>query len=134
MRLFVDTSAFAATVNKQDTHYASAHTFLQAISPEIEWHTSQWVVAETITLLRRRLGFHPAAQFGDTLYQSQLFTIHTVDRPLELTALALFKKFADHPLSFTDCTTVALMQHWKISKIWTFDRDFRDIGLETVPA
>jgi len=48
----------------------------------------------------------------------------------ELRALALFKKYADQKISFTDCISFAIMQRLHIQKVFGFDRHFRFLGFD----
>jgi len=43
-------------------------------------------------------------------------------------AWRLFKAFADHDFSFTDCTSFALMERLHINNAFTFDAHFQEYG------
>jgi predicted nucleic acid-binding protein len=46
---------------------------------------------------------------------------------------SLFRDRADHPWSFTDCTSFVLMENLDIRKALTFDVVFRQVGSATFP-
>jgi predicted nucleic acid-binding protein len=52
---------------------------------------------------------------------------------LEKEAFRIFEKYTDKRLSFTDCTSFALMKRLGISKAFAFDEDFLAVGFELVP-
>lgn len=50
-----------------------------------------------------------------------------------LGALVIFEKYNDKQLSFTDCTSFALMKSMGINDVFTFDEDFRKMGFNIMP-
>jgi predicted nucleic acid-binding protein len=48
-------------------------------------------------------------------------------------AIFLFRKYTDKILSITDCTSAVLMNDYRIDTIFTFDSDFKVLGLKTIP-
>jgi len=48
-------------------------------------------------------------------------------------AWGFFRKYRDHELSFTDCTSFAAMRKYGIREAFTFDEDFSKAGFEIVP-
>ena len=72
-RLFVDTGAWYAVVDKKDPDHAQAQHFLKNnANPMV---TSNFVFDETITLIRSRLGWSVAKDFGERLKKSHLSSI-----------------------------------------------------------
>lgn len=70
---------------------------------------------------------------AETIWASELYEVHTVDRALEREAWRLLRKYADHRLSFTDGTTLALIEQLQIQHVFAFDEDFRRLGHSVVP-
>lgn len=134
MKLFVDSSAFIALADADDRDHKAATTFLHECQADTQFHTSNYVVAETITRLRRVVGHRAALQWAKAALASRETIRHYGDDALEREALRLFERYHDHPLSFVDCTTVALLQQLHIDRIFTFDRDFQRLGYTNVPA
>ena len=57
-RLFIDTSAYFALADKRDeNHEAAAHFIYQLIRERTELLTTNYIVAETHTLLLNRIGY-----------------------------------------------------------------------------
>ncbi len=133
MRLFVDTGAFIALQDASDSHHLSAAGFLKTPPPACRFVTSNFVVDETITFLRRRAGYARAAAYADSMLQTRLFDVVTVDPAIERAALDVFKRFKDKELSFTDCVSIALVRSLRMDGVFGFDSDFRSVGLRLFP-
>jgi predicted nucleic acid-binding protein len=67
--------------------------------------TSNVVVHETITLLRMRLGYEPALQFGLRLLGETTTPIIRITPADEERAWTIFRQYPDKRFSFTDCTS-----------------------------
>lgn len=133
MKLFIDTSALIALADRTDQYHTQASRFFQDTSDAPEFHTSNYVLSEVITRLRFTAGVHIALEFAESIRASRLYHIHRIDQRIEGLALAVLKKYADHPLSFTDCTTIVLMDQLGLTHIFAFDDDFRKVGYLLVP-
>ena len=127
--IFVDTSAFLAIENRRDAHHSSALDFRTTSLKQREpFITSDYVLDESYTIIRWRAGHAIATQFGEAIRNSSLVRIEYLSQELLEQAWRIFKKFADHEFSFTDCTSFALMEHLHISTVFTFDAHFREYG------
>ncbi len=96
-------------------------------------HLSNYVLAETYTLLGRRIGCAQAARDLDLIRASRLHVVHWVQEDLHREALELFRQAERRGPSFTDCTSFALMRRLGLTTAFTFDRDFADAGFQMVP-
>ncbi len=66
--IFVDTSAHYAALNNKDSNYSQADTFLKAAIREGYFlFTTNFVIAETYTLIRRKLGHYMAVGYIEDL-------------------------------------------------------------------
>ena len=133
MNLFIDTSAFVALAAGADQFHREAKEFYETLRPLDKLHTSNYVLDETITRLRFSAGFSVSLKFAKELFHNSSFQIHTINPACEKAALAVFEKYKDYALSFTDCTNFVLMQELDISEIFTFDEDFKKIGCRVYP-
>lgn len=79
---------------------------------------------ETANLIGRKIGYKFAAQVIRSLYTSSHLEILRPTQEVELEALDLFGKYADQKMSFTDCTSFALMRANRLSQAFSFDRHF----------
>ena len=72
--------------------------------------TSNLVIGETYTLLRVSKGYREAKQFLDLLAQSRRVDRLFITEPLERQAYDILDRLADHPFSFVDATSFAVMR------------------------
>ena len=129
MRLFVDTSAWVALNDLKDQHHAVAVEKLARIrSEKVELVTSDYILDETLTLIRMRTFHQAAIAFGDALLKSGVASMVTISDEVRSAAFVLFRKYDDKDLSFTDCTSFALMKRLKVQTAFTFDGHFQQVG------
>ena len=131
MRLFVDTSAWLALNNKNDQHHDEAVSKITKVRQQkIQLVTSEYVFDESVTIIRYRVSHRAAVAFGDALISSNVASIEDITDEERLKAWVLFKKYRDKDLSFTDCTSFALMVKLKLQKAFSFDDHFKQVGFE----
>jgi predicted nucleic acid-binding protein len=131
MRLFVDTSAWLALNDKNDQHHGEAVSRSARIKQQkIQLVTSEYVFDESITIIRYRVSHRAAVIFGDALMSSTIVSIEGITDEERLKAWALFKKYGDKELSFTDCTSFELMMKLRLQKAFAFDNHFTQIGFQ----
>jgi uncharacterized protein len=125
MKVFVDTGAFCALTVPTDTWHAGAlHALKQIREANALIFTSNFVLAETYTLINVRAGRHAAVSFMDRNEQSGI-SILKVTEQTEEDARNLFRKYDLPRLSFTDCTSFALINAHHIDHVFSFDEHFR---------
>jgi predicted nucleic acid-binding protein len=131
MKLFVDTSAWLALNDKNDQYHGEAVSRSAKIKQQkIQLVTSEYVLDESITIIRYRVSHRAAVIFGDALMSSTIVSIEDIADAERLKAWALFKKYGDKELSFTDCTSFALMMKLGLQKAFAFDDHFRQLGFQ----
>jgi uncharacterized protein len=129
MRVFVDSSAWVALNDLTDQHHAVAVEKLARIrSEKVELVTSDYILDETLTLIRMRTFHQAAIVFGELLMSSGVAGMVTISDEVRSAAFVLFKKYDDKDLSFTDCTSFALMKRLKVQTAFTFDGHFQQVG------
>jgi predicted nucleic acid-binding protein len=125
LKVFVDTSAFCALTIPKDQHNHKAKAIYKQIHKDKAIIcTSDYVLDETYTLLKMR-GSHPTAvKFLNQMDKCNI-TILRVTEDIEESAKAIFIKIDDKRLSYTDCTSFALINHTGIDSVFAFDEHFR---------
>jgi uncharacterized protein len=95
--------------------------------------TSTYVINEALTLLRRRAGYEIAIELGEGLRQAtqeKTMTLVLITEDHLEEAWALFKRYKDiSRLSFTDCTSFAVMRERGIKYVFTGDAHFEHVSL-----
>ena len=131
MRVFVDTSAWLALADKADrSHMTAVKRSIAIKKQKAELVTSEYVLDESITIIRYRVSHAAAVTFGDSLWKSNLVTVEDVNEQDRHAAWDIFRKYADKSLSYTDCASFCLMKRLRIKKAFTFDSHFVQMGFE----
>ena len=129
MKLFVDTSAWLALNDRSDQFHALAVEKLARIrAGRISLVTSDYVLDESVTIIRLRASHAAAVIFGQSILGSSVIDLIPVGSDDRLAAWEIFKKYADQDFSFTDCTSFALMRKLRLKTAFTFDGHFSLIG------
>ncbi len=135
-RLFIDSSAWVAVFCKDDGCHQRALEYWQRVCGHRRFLlTSDYVLDETYTLLRRRRnGLRMAIAFHDLVNSSKVIEIASVDESLSKEAWRIFVRYEDKVMSFTDCTSFALMRQRKLLEAFSFDDDFQRAGFVMQPG
>jgi len=131
LRVFVDTSAFYASLTPEDPHHQKARRFLQRLDEiHADLVTTNYILLECASLIQKRQGFSQAKTFlHDT---SNIFEIIWVDKQLHEDAFAAWSKAQHRGLSLVDCVSFAAMKLEGIHKALAFDSDFHQQGFEVM--
>lgn len=130
--IFVDTGAWYALVDSDDSDHRAAAAFL--VANTIPLITTNFVFSETVTLIRYRLGHEAARSFGQKLKESSFVRVVGVSPADEDRAWEIFTKYGDQDFSFVDCTSFAVMERMKLSTAFAFDRHFSVMKFAVVPG
>ncbi|MFM8809682.1 MAG: type II toxin-antitoxin system VapC family toxin [Chthoniobacterales bacterium] len=132
-RLFVDTAGWMACADRNDPAHARSVAVRDAkLRAGFLLVTTDYVLDETLTLLRLRLGLGAARDWWEGISRSPRVIVAEVDAELRDRAMEWFFRYEDKDFSFTDCTSFAFMRQEKIREVLTTDRHFRQAGFEVV--
>lgn len=127
--VFVDTNAWIALNSKRDNlHEEAMIANRRLLEHGYRYLTTNFVLDETYTGLRMKIGHFAAVDFGEKLRQSRMVTIIHISPDIETEAWQLFKQYADKEFSFTDCTSFAVMRQWGLDEAFTNDHHFSQMG------
>jgi len=125
LRAFIDTSAFCALAIPKDRHNLKAKSLYKKLKEQkASFYTSGYVLDEAYTLLKMRGSHKTAVSFMDQMNESHI-TILRVDEEVEEAAKDIFRRVDDRKLSFTDCTSFALINMHDMDAAFAFDEHFR---------
>ena len=133
MKLFVDTGGFIAAFNRSDQYHKITREYLQHLSGKEELFTSNYVIDEVITWLRMRIDHRTAVNFAEYVFESKILRVHYIDKDTESLAFKVFKKYSDKKFSFTDASSIAFLEHFRIRFVLGFDQEFKKLGYELLP-
>jgi len=130
--IFVDTGAWFASLVPTDPDHPSAAAWLaENRSPLL---TTDYVIDETLTLLRARGERTRALLLGRKFFRDGLAEIHKITETDLERAWETFERFADKDWSFTDCTSKVVMDRLGITQAFAFDHHFKQFStVQVVP-
>lgn len=124
-RVLVDTGAIYAFVTRTDANHEAAKKFVESWLKRSGYFVLADVVfAETMTLLKARLGTQVALRVGRELRRNPAYTWMRLGEKGERDTWALFQRYDDKDWSYTDCAILALGHRERISQVFAFDRHF----------
>lgn len=124
--IFVDTSAWCAYFDRSDSEHSKVTEYLnQTAFPLI---TSNYIIDETLTLVRNRIGHSYARKIGKQFFAGKIAQIVRITTQDEVSAFRIFEKYADKGFSFTDCTSFVVMERLNINTACAFDVHFKQYG------
>ena len=134
VHLFVDIWGWLTLRDKGERRHAEVVPVFESFQqPEQRIFTSDFVLDETFTLLFRRLPFTAARESMELLTASveegSLVSIAITGARFKA-AQSLRIRYQDKPaISFTDLTSMVVMQEFSIQKILTEDNHFAQVGM-----
>jgi predicted nucleic acid-binding protein len=124
--IFVDTGAWYASVVADDVNHSAAAQWLKQNSEILL--TTDYVIDETLTLLKVRGHLLLAVELGRGLFAGELANVVLVAEQDLHQAWEVFQQFRDKEWSFTDCTSKVVMEKLAIRQAFSFDHHFRQFG------
>lgn len=128
-KVFVDTNVYVALRDRKDSTHQKARSLLMRLSDKrIKMYTSSDVVGESLTVISKKMGKVEAVGFLTDVRKmaSEIF----VDEYLHKEARNYFLKTRSKNISFVDCSSAIVMKRNKIGVIFSFDRDFKKLGVK----
>jgi uncharacterized protein len=129
---FVDTSALLAVLDADDAQHARAsRAWRDLVSGGESLLTSSYVLVETVALAQARLGLE-AARALDTDVMAVIQVVW-VDGTLHRPAMTALLTARRRDLSLVDCVSFEAMRRAGVTRVFAFDRHFREQGFSLVP-
>ncbi len=127
---FADTGGWFALFVPEDINHAAALSwYAKQRQPLL---TTNYVVDETLTLLRSRGQGASALTLGQQFFDGSLAVIYYLTEDDIRAAWQVFARYADKEWSFTDCTSKVIMEKLGITEAFAFDHHFRQFGTITL--
>jgi hypothetical protein len=132
--VFVDTAGWMACADEADpAHRRACSARDSALERGDVLIATDYVLDETLTLIRMRLGLAAAKAWWDRIDGSSRLRWEWIGASRAEKARAIFFRQRDKNYSFTDCTSLVVMQELRLKRALTTDRHFLQMGFEVVP-
>ena len=134
MKIFIDTWGWLTLRDRDESRHGDVKEFYQQLRDENEMiYTSNYVLDETITLVFKRLPFKTAkeslAKLDKAIKQGYLQVEWVTPERFEK-AKILRLKYQDKPkISFTDLSSMVVMEELGLKDIITGDEHFEHVGM-----
>jgi predicted nucleic acid-binding protein len=128
---FADTSFWYALGDRDDRRHREARS-LAASARRSQILTSNHVVGETWTLVRRRMGHQIALLVLELISRLPNVQVAHLREPIERDAWEWLRRHDERQYSFVDATSFALMRARGIREALAFDGDFTAAGFVEV--
>lgn len=133
--VFVDTAGWMTLADGADPDHARAARFRdQWLEQGGSFVSTDYVMDETLTLLRVRLGLDAAERWWSQVEASARIAWEWIDPERAEKARRWYFRWRDKAFSFTDCTSFVVMRERRIRSALTSDHHFALAGFEVVPA
>lgn len=132
--VFVDTWGWLALGHRRDPHHSEVRSLYQSLRDQnVSILTSDYVLDEVITLLFRRELYAEAVGYMDGILaaaNAHQVRVERVSPERFSAAWQLRRRFQDKPrISFTDLTSMVIMQECHVIHVLTEDDHFLQTGM-----
>jgi predicted nucleic acid-binding protein len=132
MRVFIDTSAFYALLDRDDENHQKAKTaWASLLENEDALMTSNYVLVETFALIQHRLGMDAVRGVQNDIMP--LVHIEYVIQELHRSGVSALLSASRRSLSLVDCISFEMMRTLEIKTAFAFDPHFREQGFNISP-
>ena len=132
MRVFIDTSAFYAVLDRDDeNHSAAAQSWRQLLQDDSPLLTSNYVLDETSALIQRRLGIPALRAFHEDIVP--LMEVEWIDEVRHRASIEMALTANRKRLSLVDCSSFLVIREAQVRRAFCFDRHFREQGFSILP-
>ncbi|MDH4268244.1 MAG: PIN domain-containing protein [Pseudomonadota bacterium] len=132
MRIFVDTSAFYALLDRDDkNHQRGEKAWIKILEDDSTIVTSNYIFLETFALLQSRLGLGAVRGFQEDVVP--ILQVEFVTPDIHRAGMAALLSAGRRGLSLVDCVSFELMRNLGIKIAFTFDAHFKEQGFNAIP-
>jgi predicted nucleic acid-binding protein len=132
MRIFIDTSAFFALLDRDDAnHLKSKRKWGDILSYENTLVTSNYVLVECFALMQSRIGLQAVRGFQEDVLP--LINIEWVTSEIHKSGVSALLAASRRKLSLVDCVSFEIMRTLGIKTVFAFDLHFAEQGFKSIP-
>ena|SRR3989337_999591 len=131
MRIFIDTSAFFALLDRDDVNHQKAKKrWGDVLSYENTLVTSNYVLVECFALMQSRLGLEAVRGFQEDILP--LINIEWVNAETHKSGVSALLAASRRKLSLVDCVSFEIMRALGIKNVFAFDPHFAEQGFKSI--
>lgn len=132
--LLIDTSAIYSLLDRSDPRHTAARGFYDHLPRDSHLLIIEYVLVETMTLLRARHLSHVSIEFRERLPSSKVFIMQHSSAELELSTFQIYRAYTDKEWSYTDCAILASARRMAIDQVFSFDHHLEQMGILRLPS
>ena len=130
-KIFVDTSAFYALLDRADPNHKKASALWEILmNNNFTLVTTNYVVSDTMQLLQNKIGYEAAKVWHRDILS--IFEVLWITETIYQKAYELWLTLGIFPVSLVDCTSFVLMHHHNIEKVFCFQTHFKTHGFHLI--
>ena len=127
MRVFIDTSAFYALLDRDDeSHRKAKNAWTALLKNGNTLVTNNYVLVETVALIQHRLGIEAVRGFQNDILP--LIHVEFVDAESHRSGVSALLSASRRNLSLVDCISFEMMRTSGIRAAFAFDPHFKEQG------
>lgn len=131
MKVFVDTSAFIAILNRTDTNHVQAGTvWQQLINRDAIISCTNYILVESLAIIQNRWGMEAVNQFQQAIIP--LLQTVWVDETLHAVGTSAMLTANKRRLSLVDCISFEVARMLDVDAVFAYDQHFREQGFDIV--
>ena len=128
-RIFVDTAAWLALVNKSDSDHQKAKEIRDdLVRLQRRFVVTDYVVVEVANALCKIPFREAAVKLVNSIQAAKNIHVVEIDREIYSEAWTLFCERPDKEWSLTDCTSFVVMKQEGMNEAFTTDKHFKQAG------
>jgi len=130
--ILADTSAFVALFDRDQAAHERVRDAWTRLAGQEPIVSHSYVLGETVSLLQRRLGLGPVADFRDAIEPA--LEVVWIDQELHDLAMTATLATVRRRVSIVDHASFVVMRRLGLTRAFALDAHFAEQGFELVPA
>ena len=131
-RVFIDSGAFIAELDRSDALHGDVHALFAG--PSVRWSTSVLVVSETYGWFLRRIGEEAARVFRTYVMELRGLELLGADAKHHLSVVAKLERLRGTKLTYVDASSLVWLKAKGIKTVWGTDPHLGIDGAEVAPG
>lgn len=131
MRIFIDTSAFFALLDRDDANHLKAkRAWVDMLNPANILVTNNYILVESFALIQHRLGLEAIRGFYEDIMP--LINIEWIDAETHKSGISALLAASRRKVSLVDCVSFETMRTLGIKAVFAFDPHFTEQGFKCI--